>query len=191
MQFKQIIAFCLASTALASPIQGVVDAVGATQDLATIQAAFQAVEGALNTLDTSIKGITGAANVADIVGKSKAVEQALKDGTTKVSGSGPISLTEALQVQTASTKLTSLTTQVINDLIAKKDVITQAGQAKTTVDNLQAQKTASDAFVKAITSKVPSAVQSIAATAAKSVGDSLTKGITAFGGSAKRMLFRK
>jgi len=191
MQFKQIIALALCGTAIASPIQGVVDAVGATQDLATIQAAFTAIEGALNTLDTAIKGLAPgapASATADIVSKSNAVKAALDDGAAKVSASSAISLTESLSVQSASTKLTSLTSTVINDLISKKDIITAAGQTKTTLDSLTAQKTASDNFVKAITGKVPSAVQSIAAAASKSVGDSIAKGITAFGGSAKRSL---
>jgi hypothetical protein len=187
MQFKQIIALALFGTAMASPIQGVADAVGATQDLPTIQAAFNAVEGALNTLDAAIKGLqTGAAASAtqDIVTKSNAVKAALDDGTAKITASTPISLTESLSVQAASTKLTSLTSTVINDLISKKDIITAAGQNKVTLDSLQAQKISSENFVKAITGKVPSAVQSIAAAASKSVGDSLAKGVAAFGGSA-------
>jgi len=192
MQFKALLAFGLFSAAIAAPVEAVVDAVGASQDLATIQAAFSAVEAALNALDTSIKGLSAGADsksaAAGLVTQSKAIEQALKDGTAKVSASSAISLTEALQVQSASTKLTTLTTQTINDLIAKKDLIQAAGQTKVTLDSLTAQKAASDAFVKAVTSKVPSAVQSIAATASKSVGDALAKGIQAFGGAAKRMV---
>jgi len=183
MQFKQILVAALFGTAMASPIQAVVDSVGATQDLATIQAAFTAVEGALTALDTSIKSLTaGAAAGAtkEVVDKSNAVKAALDDGAAKIGASGPVSLTEALSVQSASTKLTSLTSTVINDLISKKDVITAAGQGKTTLDSLTAQKASSEAFVKAITGKVPAAVQSIAAAASKSVGDSIAKGIAAF-----------
>lgn len=183
MQFKQIIALALAGTAIASPIQAVVDAVGAAQDLATITAAFTAVEGALNSLDTSIKALTptsGEAATKEVVDKSNAVKAALDDGATKIGASGPVSLTEALTVQSASTKLTSLTTTVITDLIGKKDVIVAAKQQKTTLDSLNAQKVSSENFVKAITGKVPAAVQSIAAAASKQVGDSIGKGITAF-----------
>jgi hypothetical protein len=193
MQFKQILAIALFGTAtMASPIHAVVDSVGAASDLPTIQAAFTAVEGALTALDSSIKALTpGAAAAAtkDVVDKSNAVKAALDDGSAKVSASGPVSLTEALSVQSASTKLTSLTSTVITDLISKKDIIKAAGQTKTTLDSLNSQKTASDAFVKAVTGKVPAAVQSIAAAASKSVGDSLAKGIAAFGGASKRSLF--
>lgn len=183
MQFKQIIALALASTAIASPIQAVVDSVGAAQDLAAITGAFTAVEGALSTLDTAIKGLAAGADAAvtkDVVDKSNAVKAALDDGTAKVGASGPVSLTEALTVQSASTKITSLTSTVINDLIAKKDVIIAAKQGKTTLDSLTAQKAASEAFVKAIAQKVPAAVQSIAAAAEKAVGDSIAKGMAAF-----------
>jgi hypothetical protein len=180
MQFKQIIAIALFGTAMASPIQAVTDAVGATQDLPTITAAFNAVEAALNTLDTTIKGLQPGGAVQDVVNKSNAVKAALDDGAAKIAAGTPISLTESLTVQAASTKLTSLTSTVISDLISKKAIITAAGQTKTTLDSLNSQKVASDNFVKAITGKVPAAVQSIAAAAAKSVGDSLAKGVAAF-----------
>jgi len=183
MQFTSLIILGLFGSVFASPIEGVVDAVGAAQDLVTITSSFTAIEGALTDLDITIKGLAAGADksaTAAVVAKSKAVEDALKDGTTKVGATTPISLTEALQVQSASTKLTTLTTQVINDLISKKDIITKAGESKTTLDSLNAQKTASDAFVKAISGKVPSAVQSVAQAASKSVGDAIAKGITAF-----------
>jgi len=194
MQFKVLIFTGLfGSAAFAAPIEGVVDAVGAAQDLVTITSAFSAIEGSLTALDTAVKGLApggdAKAAASALIARSKAVEDAIKDGTSKVGATSAISLVDALQVQSASSKLTTLTTQTINDLIAKKDIIKQAGQTKVTLDSLNAQKTASDAFVKAVTSKVPSAVQSIAANASKSVGDALAKGIQAFSGAAKRMAF--
>ncbi|QDS70002.1 hypothetical protein FKW77_003469 [Venturia effusa] len=183
MQFKQILALALAGTAVASPIQAVVDSVAGAQDLATIQAAFASVEAALTTLDTSIKGLTAPGTEAatkKITDESDAVKKALDDGSAKIAASGPVSLTEALQVQVASNKLTGLTSTVITDLIAKKDIIVGAKQAKTTVDSLTGQKTAAENFVKAISGKVPTGVQTIAQAASKSVGDSLAKGIAAF-----------
>jgi hypothetical protein len=188
MQYKALFVLSLFGATMAAPIEAVVNAVGATQDLVTITSSFTAVESALTALDTAVKGLAAGgdakAAAAGIVAKSKAVEDALKDGTTKIGATSAITLTEALQVQSASTKLTSLTTQTVNDLISKKDIITAAGETKTTLDSLTAQKAASDAFVKAIAGKVPSAVQSVAAAASKSVGDAITKGISAFGGSA-------
>ena len=190
MQFKAILAISLLGSAYAAPIEGVVDAVGTSQDLVTITTAFNSIEQALTALGASVKGLSPGAGAqaaaADILAKSKAVEQVLKESTSKVDATSGISLVEALQVQSASTKLTTLTTNLINDLVSKKDVIQQAGQTKVTLDNLLAQKSASDGFVKAVTAKVPAAVQSIAAQASKSVGDALAKGISAFGGAAKR-----
>lgn len=190
MQFKQILALALAGTAIASPIQAVVDSVGATQDLQVVMDAFKAVEGALSELDTSIKGLqTGAAGAATtaVVAKSDAVKKALDDGAKNIGGSGPVSLTESLTVQGASTKLTSLTATVITDLISKKDIIVAAKQQKQTLESLTGQKASSEAFVKAITGKVPAAVSSIAAAASKSVGDSIAKGIAAFGPAGRRI----
>jgi hypothetical protein len=186
MQFKSLIVLGLFGAAFAAPVEGVVNAVGAARDLVTITTSFSAIENALQALDTAVKGLQAGgdskAAAAALVAKSKAVEDALKDGTTKVGATSAITLTEAIQVQSASTKLTSLTTQTINDLIAKKDIINAAGETKTTLDSLNAQKAASDAFVKAVAGKVPSAVQSVAQAASKSVADALSKGITAFTG---------
>lgn len=193
MQFKSLLFLGLfGASAIAAPVEAVVDAVGAANDVATITAAFDSIAKTLGDLDTAVKGLSAGgdakAAAAGLVAKSKAVEDALKDGTAKVGATSAVSLTEALQVQTASTKLTTLTTQTIDDLIAKAEVIKAAGETKTTLDSLTAQKAASEAFVKAVTGKVPSAVQSIAAQASKSVGDALAKGIKAFGGAAKRSI---
>ncbi|KAF2422086.1 hypothetical protein EJ08DRAFT_487280 [Tothia fuscella] len=190
MQYRTLLVAALAGVAIAAPVEGVKDAVGVSADLPTITGALTTVENALTALDTAVKGLTAGgdpkAQSADIIAKSKAVEQALKDGTAKVSSTSVLSLLEAVQVQSASAKLTTLTQQTIKDLTDKKDIIKAAGQTKTTIDNLTAQKAASEDFVKAITGKVPSAVQSIAASASKSVGDALAKGIADFSSSAKR-----
>lgn len=190
MHFKAFLVAALAGSVIAAPVEGVVGAVGAAQDVDTITKAFSAIESALQALDTSVNALSATgdakAAAAGVLEKSKAVEAALKEGTSKVGATSAVSLVEALQIQSASTKLTSLTTKVIDDLIAKKAIIATAGQTKITLDSLNSQKTASDAFVKAVTGKVPSAVQSIAAAASKSVGDALSKGITAFSGAAKR-----
>jgi hypothetical protein len=190
MQLKALLIAALASSIVAAPVERVVNVVGAAQDVDTITKAFSAIESALTALDASVNSLspTGDAKAAaaGVLEKSKAVESALKDGTTKVGATSAVSLIEAIQIQSASSKLTGLTSKVIDDLIAKKDVIAGAGQTKVTLDSLTSQKAASDAFIKAVTSKVPSGVQSIAAAASKSVGDALTKGINAFSGAAKR-----
>jgi hypothetical protein len=184
MQFKSLLLLGLFGTAFAAPVESVSNAVDAVQDLPTIQAAVDSVATTLTALNTAVSGLVAGADTkaatADLVAKSKAVEAALKDGTAKVTATSAITLTEALQIQSSSSKLTTLVTQVINNLIAKKDIITQAGEKKTTLDILTAQKAASDALVQAITSKVPSAVQSVAATITKSVGEAIAKGIAAF-----------
>jgi hypothetical protein len=184
MQIQSLLLLGLFGTAFASPIEGISNAVGSAQDLPTIQSAVDAVSAALTSLDGAVSALAPGGDVkaaaAGVIAKSKAVETALKDGAAKVSATSPISLTEALQIQQTSSKLTTLVTQVINNLISKKDIITQAGEKKTTLDILTSQKAASDAFIQAITSKVPSAVQSVAATVTKSVGDAIAKGVSAF-----------
>lgn len=178
MQFKALLTFGLLGAAFAAP------AVQDKRQVAVITGALTPIKEALTTLDTAVKALAAGANIAqqttDLTAKSKAVEEALKKGTAAVEKAQAVSLTEAIQVQTASQELTKLTQQTIDDLIAKKSVIEGANQKKTVVDNLTAQKAASDAFIKAVVGKVPSAVSGVAQTLTKSIGDALQKGITAF-----------
>jgi Hydrophobic surface binding protein A len=178
MQFRNIFAFALFGAALASP------AIQSTQDLPTIKAALKSVEVVLIPFHDAVVALKPGADAAkasaDLVAKSNAVEAAIKAATAKISATDALTLAEAIQVQTASQSLTKLTQQTVDDLIAKKDIIKAANQLQTTQKQLASQKIAADAMAKAITSKLPSAVQAVAATLGKAVGDSLDKGAKAF-----------
>jgi hypothetical protein len=178
MQLKNILAFALFGAALASP------AVQSAQDLPTIKDALKSVETVLVPFHDAVVALKAGGDAkkaaADLVTKSNAVEAAIKAATVKISATSPLTLAEAIQVQTASQSLTKLTQQTVDDLIAKHDIIKAAGQLATTQKQLASQKIAADAMAKAITSRLPQAVQTVAATLGKAVGDSLDKGAKAF-----------
>ena len=87
---------------------------------------------------------------------------------------------DAIKVQSASSALGALTKTVVDDLIAKKDIIKAAGQQKTTADQLAAQKIAAEALAKMISSKLPASIQKIAEQLSKGIADDLDRGAKAF-----------
>ncbi|KAF2397057.1 hypothetical protein EJ06DRAFT_551117 [Trichodelitschia bisporula] len=177
----------LASTALASPLLNVHLE---RRDLATIQSAFTAVGNALTTFDNSVTPLSTSADVTNnldtLVSQAGSIVDALNSGTTSVSGTSAVGLTDALSLVSAANNLVSITNTTVNDLITKHDIIDQAGATATVEQQLANEKAAAQSFIAAVVGKVPSAVQSIAAQQAQAVIDALNRGITAFGGSAKR-----
>jgi hypothetical protein len=173
MLYNTLVSLALFGAAFAAPV--------AKRDLQTIQTSIAAVGTALTALDTSIKAIQGPADAMKVLGMSQMVNQALTDATTKITATQPITLTDALSLQTSAQTLTTTAGTTVTDLIAKKAIIIQApGAQAATLQNLQAQKTASDALAKAVTAKVPANVQSIAQQQTAQIGMTLDKGIAAF-----------
>jgi len=174
MLFTSIVSFAFLGAALAAPME--------KRQVATIQTAIKNVGTALTNLDTSIKAVNAAGDTAKILAMSQAVQTALTTGTTMVMAGQAITLQDALGLQQTTGALTTQVTTVVTDLMAKKAIIQQAGQTQTTLQSLMSQKTASTAFAKAVTSKVPAGVQNIASNQSSMIGAALDKGIAAFGG---------
>jgi hypothetical protein len=176
MLFKSVISFALLSVAFAAPIE--------ERQVATIQTAITNIGTSLTNLDTAIKAVNAPGDTAKVLTASQAVQNALMTGTTMVMAGQAISLTDALGLQQTTSGLTTQVTTVVTDLMAKKAIIQQAGQTQTTLTSLQSQKTAANAFAKAVTAKVPANVQNIAANQSGMISAALDKGIAAFGGPA-------
>lgn len=178
MQFKSILAFGLLGAAYAAPAS--IDKRQAT----TIAASFDPIKASLSSLDDAIKGLTAAnakTAAADITAKSKAVEDALKTGAATVGKATAFTnVVEALPVSSGGTALATLTGTTIDDLVAKKSIIESVGQKKAVLDALTAQKTASEAYIAAISAKIPASVSSVATAQGKKVSDAISKGVTAY-----------
>jgi len=177
MQITALLSIALAATATATPI---------FQDLPTILSSITAISSALTTFDTAIKGLTETTNVAtatvELNAKSGAILTALKEGTTKIAASTPVSLTEAIQLASKSAELSKGANAVVDALISKKPIFDKAGQSATVLKQMQDQLVATNDFAKALVSKLPAAVASVGNAQAKQASDGLARGITAFGG---------
>jgi hypothetical protein len=174
MLFTSIVSLALFGAAFAAPVE--------KRQVATIQTAITNVGTSLTALDTAIKAVNGAGDTAKVLTASQGVQNALMTGATMVNAGQPITLQDALGLQQTTGALTTQVTTTITDLMGKKAIIQQAGQTQQTLQSLQSQKTAADAFAKAVTSKVPAGVQNIAQNQSGMVSAALDKGIAAFGG---------
>jgi hypothetical protein len=170
MQFKTLLSAALFGAAFA--------------DLQTIQSAITSVNGALTTLDTSIKAIQGTQDTQTVLTNSQAVQTAITGATTQVQGTSAISLTDALQLQQSAQGLTTTANTTVSDLIAKAQIIQAAGQTQTILQSLQGQQQAANGLAQAITSKVPAGVQNIAMQQTMQISAALNNGIVAFGGQS-------
>jgi hypothetical protein len=164
----------------------------AKRDLAAFQSAFGAVDTAITTFDTAVKALTPTTDIStvlpDLTTKAEAIVTALNDGTTSVNAQPALSLTDSVSLLSLASTLTSSANETVTDLIAARSEIDAAGEDSFVVTELTNVKTASQTFIAAVVSKVPSAVQGLANSQASQVITALNTGITAFGGTVSRML---
>jgi hypothetical protein len=168
MQFKNIFLFGLLGGALGNAITD----------------GFTAIGGALDTLDAAVAGLSDGANVAaataDVKSKSSGVAAAIQQATSNIKAGAALSIVEAANILAPSKVLLGKTKKVIDDLIAKKAIITKAGQAGTVKEQLGNQQTVANDLVAAIISKVPAATQAIAKNQAGEISKEIARGLAAF-----------
>jgi len=154
-------------------------AIGAAAQLATIQGVITTISNSVGTLDTAAKGYSGG-DTSSLVSQSNSLLSAVQTGTTTVKGSADLSQNDALSLTSPVQALQSSIQTLISDLNSKKCQLVAAGGAAKVLSNLQQQKTASQALADAITSKVPSALQSIASQLSSGISNALQTGISDF-----------
>jgi hypothetical protein len=157
------------------------------RDLATIQAAFANISAQVTALDTGIKALTASEDpntaVQQLTGLSQTVVDALNAGTATVTPTSSLSVGDAISLLSSSNTLVGNVNTTVTDLIAQKPIVDNAKADGVVVDQLTTQKTASQEFIAAVVSKVPSLEQSLANSQAQQVITALNNGITAFGGT--------
>jgi hypothetical protein len=176
MRFSQVLGLSLISSVFAAPHI-------VKRDLATITGQIDAVNAKITIIDGTVKGLTAAdivATTATLTTQSGDIVAALQVGTAAIAATGSITLVEALNLNSYSDALVANVNTVVDDFIAKKDIIVTGGQAATVVAQFQAQKTASSPFIDAVVSKVPEEAKSIASSQAGKVITALDRGIAAF-----------
>lgn len=183
MRVSTIFSFVFIGTAFAAPSFD-------KRDLAAFQSAFGAISSATQTFDTAVKALSSSSGVedakADLTAKSNAIVDAVNSGTTTVNAQPALSLGDSVSLLSLSNTLVGNVNTTINDLTSKKSFIDAANEDAFVVSQLQSVKSASQTFIAAVVSKVPSSVQNIANTQAQQVITVLNTGITTFGGSVKK-----
>lgn len=186
MHALSIISFALLSLAAAKPVK---------RDLATVEAAFTNITTALDQLDTDVNALTADSNVttavATLTTDAQNVLDAINTGTANVNATSALSLSDALSLVSDAETLDNTVNQTITDLIAKESIINAAGDDSLVLAALEAQYNATEAFIAAVASKVPSSVESIAEEEGQSALTSINNGIVAYGGTAESKKLRR
>lgn len=150
-----------------------------------VQSIVDVVNG-INTkagaLDTAIKSYNGG-DASAVLSASEALNSAVSSGVATVKGAQEVSTTDALQIQPAVQTLTTTVNTTITDLIAKKSQIVAAGEGQTTEDALTTQLQGAKDLAAAITSKVPSSLQSLATQLSAGITEAIQNGVDAFKGT--------
>jgi hypothetical protein len=159
----------LVGTASASLVQ---------RDLAAIQSVVTSLGSKVDALDTAVKSFSG--DPGPLTSASSDLLSSIQAGTSTVSSTSALTQDDALQLASVVQGLGDKVNGVVSDLGAKKAALISAGACATVEKNLQDQKTATGALADAITSKVPTALQSIAAQLSGQITAALDTGISNF-----------
>ncbi|KAF2675079.1 hypothetical protein BT63DRAFT_436057 [Microthyrium microscopicum] len=155
------------------------------RDLTTINGVLTTIGTKLSALDSAVNAFSG--DISALQSASDDVISTLKSGTSTISGTDTLSQTDAVGVATSVQTLETSVQKAVNDIISKKSAIVAGGFGGQVLKALQDQQSGSDALAKALTSKVPTELQSVATQLSAGIHTDIQKGIDAFqgtGGSA-------
>ncbi|KZL79685.1 cell wall galactomannoprotein mp2 allergen f17-like protein [Colletotrichum incanum] len=184
MQLHSLLSFSLAAvTVLAAPVS--IQQSKYKRDLATIQAALNTINSALQGLDNSVKA-TNSVTIGggiQLLGAVGGVKTSIEDATTQVQASQVLNKQDAKNLKAATDALTNNVKVTINDVVAKKGLVDSLGATPLVAVALQDQKTASVALAQALVSKVPPELNADAQKSASALSTVLDQGIGIFGGT--------
>ncbi|KAH0432155.1 hypothetical protein CcaCcLH18_06653 [Colletotrichum camelliae] len=183
MLLRSLLSFTLvAATVLAAPVT----TTKYKRDLATIQAALNTINSALQGLDNSVKNtqtVTLGGGI-QLLGAVGSVKTSIEDATTQVQASEVLNRKDALNLKAATDALTNNVKVTINDVVAKKSLVDSLGATPLVAVALQDQKSASVALAQALVSKVPQELNADAQKSAVALSTVLDQGIAVFGGTS-------
>lgn len=134
------------------------------RDLASIQSSLDAINVGLQKVDTAILDIAQGTGASLLQLGAQAVPL-LQNASAQIRQSGALSLEDSLNLATTTMALRKNTNLTINDLIAQKPLLDQAGSSALVAAGLGQQRDASSDLAVALASKVapdtPNVVQSI------------------------------
>jgi len=144
-------------------------AAGTYAQLPVVQGVLDKVGSGIDALDSAAKGFNG--DVAAVKSKADALVAAIKSGKTTIDGSSDLTLNDALGLTTPVQALTKKGQALADDFKAKRSDVEKAGACDTVRSELSDINTNSQALIKSVVSKVPTAAQSIA----QQLADGLTQ----------------
>jgi len=180
MQIKAIISFSLASMVFAAPA---VVYHNVNFDLVSITDTFTAIQGGIDKMVAAVKSYTGdPAQLVPIQNTSDDILKIIQDGTAKVASSPAMGLMDAINVLGPTGTLSSKVDEIIMALAEKKALFTENNLGDVVLKDLNDQKTASEALVKAILNNLPmpGLLGVVAGPIAKQITDKLENGIKAW-----------
>lgn len=123
------------------------------RDLASIQSSLDAINVGLQKVDTAILGLAQGTGASLLELGNQAVPL-LQNASAQIRQSEPLSLEDSLNLATTTQALRQNTNLTINDLIAQKPLLDQAGSTALVAAGLQQQRDASNDLAVALASKV-------------------------------------
>lgn len=123
------------------------------RDLASIQSSLDAINVGLQKVDTAILGLAQGTG-ASLLELGQQAVPLLQNASAQIRQSEPLSLEDSLNLATTTQALRQNTNLTINDLIAQKPLLDQAGSTPLVAAGLQQQRDASNDLAVALASKV-------------------------------------
>lgn len=123
------------------------------RDLASIQSSLDAINVGLQRVDTAILGLASGTG-ASLLQLGMQSVPLLQNASAQIRQSQPLSLEDSLNLATTTSALRQNTNLTINDLIAQKPLIDQAGSTGLVAAGLLQQRDASNDLAVALASKV-------------------------------------
>ncbi|CAF9927957.1 MAG: hypothetical protein GOMPHAMPRED_004558 [Gomphillus americanus] len=152
---------------------------GATAQSFDVASAINALTTQTQQLTTDVMAYTGG-DGATIKSDAAKLNQMIMSDDTSVKGLSSIDQTTALGLAAPVQSLGNAAMDAVNALVAKKASFVSNGQGSAVYSALVSQASLSNQFSSDLTSKVPSALQGIAANLAAPISSALASGVSAF-----------
>lgn len=149
-------------------------------DLASIQGVLNSVNFGLGALDTAVLGLGNTTSAQQLSGLGALAGPLLQNATSTIDQSAPLSLQDALSLNTSTAALRQNTNLTIQDFVAKIPYFNSLGMTAVVLQNLQADKNGSVALAQAILSKIPNATGLSVPAGIAGLGDTLNDLSTIF-----------
>ncbi|KAI0398941.1 hydrophobic surface binding protein A-domain-containing protein [Xylaria palmicola] len=153
----------------------------AKRDLATVTSVAAQISEAITKLDDSVKAFVS--DTTQLKQDAESLVSTIKAGAASVVSSGPISLDDALGLQTVAASVATAGGALLMDLEAKKDALEAAGLCGTVHSAIQGFTAEVADFIDGVVKQLPQESQDVVRQLTGSITDTLTGGASSFAAS--------